>query len=364
MNALRRGAGRAFTLIEMLVVIGIIAVLAALLLPVLGRAREQGRRTACLGNLSQIGMALSLYADTCNDYLPSYPGWGLNPCAVSYDSMSLTTYADHQGPSRHMVLGYGGEESDPAETLTPGRLNFVPVGLGILLARRDITERILLCPSMQGTVPTWYNSAQYEYASAMSSWLGQGGDKALVTGDGREFYHTDTGNGTKVTAVLSSYSYRDTPFYSRLRPDNVPAGWTYTSDYPSLSQETPGGQWLAEWVLESTRPKVRAQFMTPPFKTRRTLGGRAIVADSFDNAPLSEGYFTGGAVMYHHREGYNVLYGDSHVAWFQDEEDQVAKWNDWADPANPGTDNLTISSHSGQKVWNLFDQSAGVDVPP
>ncbi len=67
----------AFTLIELLVVIAIIAVLAGMAMPALGRARESGRRTACLNNLKQIGTGIELYLDAYNGFLPncrSYPG--------------------------------------------------------------------------------------------------------------------------------------------------------------------------------------------------------------------------------------------------------------------------------------------------
>src|ERR1051325_9658755 len=74
---------RSFTLIELLVVVAIIAILAALLLPALGRAKENGKRAVCASNLHQFGLALNMYADDNSGSLP------LSTVSLGAGSMAL-----------------------------------------------------------------------------------------------------------------------------------------------------------------------------------------------------------------------------------------------------------------------------------
>ncbi len=80
---------RGFSLVELLVVIGIIALLIGILMPVLSRAREQSRRTDCLANLRSLGQAMFMYANNHKDRLPN--------------GNLRTVFIDYAGANRVMV---------------------------------------------------------------------------------------------------------------------------------------------------------------------------------------------------------------------------------------------------------------------
>jgi len=71
------GPSSGMTLMELMVVIAIIGILAALLLPAVSRVRRRARLVECKNNLAEIGMALRIYGDAHSEYFPLWPQWGV-----------------------------------------------------------------------------------------------------------------------------------------------------------------------------------------------------------------------------------------------------------------------------------------------
>ncbi len=97
----RKGA---FTLVELLVVIGIISVLIAILLPALTRARQQAMTVQCMSNMRQVGNAMLIYADQYDGYLfPDHMGWANE---TVYLPGQAAPYLTQTGPFNSLVLAY------------------------------------------------------------------------------------------------------------------------------------------------------------------------------------------------------------------------------------------------------------------
>jgi prepilin-type N-terminal cleavage/methylation domain-containing protein/prepilin-type processing-associated H-X9-DG protein len=84
-----RASVLAFTLVELLVTMSIIALLAALLLPTLGRGKESGRVAACQSNLHQIGVALQLYVDDNKNIMPIMYDYKTNQAATNQTNINV-----------------------------------------------------------------------------------------------------------------------------------------------------------------------------------------------------------------------------------------------------------------------------------
>jgi prepilin-type processing-associated H-X9-DG protein/prepilin-type N-terminal cleavage/methylation domain-containing protein len=139
-----RGSRRAaFTLIELLVVIAIIGVLAGMVLSALGQARDRGRSARCASNLRQWGLALQMYADDHDDFIPRR-GQGVNPLAnISRPEDWFNCLPRYFGGQTFKDLVAAGKAPRAGDTSTifidpaarnPGGTYFLPYAMNIYLS--------------------------------------------------------------------------------------------------------------------------------------------------------------------------------------------------------------------------------------
>lgn len=152
------GKRNAFTLIEMLIVIAIIAILAGLLFPAISKVKEQSKRIQCVSNLRNIGLALHLYANEWGQYPPMAddmtaanpgpPNWG-------YGMIHCQDGIYAEKSAWYVRTGlYPKFLSDPRVFYCPGQYAFTYAVQSPGACWANYLGYMFFC-NMQGTMPTW-----------------------------------------------------------------------------------------------------------------------------------------------------------------------------------------------------------------
>jgi len=131
----------AFTLIEILVTIAIIAILAAIMFPVFARARENARRTSCLSNLKQLGLAIQQYVQDYDGYYPYIP-------------------KGDRADTGRAPMGTGDFDDAYQDTPSANRWDAGPIITRLLPYTKS--EQLAFCPSVNKSNPDLSSNTNYE----------------------------------------------------------------------------------------------------------------------------------------------------------------------------------------------------------
>ena len=177
----RRKFSTGFTLVELLVVIGIIAVLISLLLPSLNKAKEAANRAKCLANLRQLGHAMRFYASNNNDQVPlcSYQNFGghtfyvwLNDRAHGWGMLTMQDWQGTGGTGAFKPCSYANPQtlycpsvSDPRFQYNGQGNSFTPwnpnrVRASYMMRATDNKGRPI---QIRGDVHPWFNGPYVRY---------------------------------------------------------------------------------------------------------------------------------------------------------------------------------------------------------
>jgi len=327
---------RGFTLIELLVVVAIIALLISILLPSLGRAREQAKKAFCANNLGQFGRALQLYAGEYKYFCPH------NPYPQYYDSSldlgGLQLYG--WDPAQGWLMTYGMRMRPPA---TVGEV-FTNVGRGEghfawFALEEDELPDICMCPAAKREMLFEPNpeieidnleSFVFQYAACYQV---SGTLRSATPVIGRSNTFQTRGGRNPVIPVASTADVKNKP------ADNGQGGVPYVYVAPKTgdpSDPTQYGTDTQNWIQAVQPSEIdlpsRVYYMADSREYRPEPG-------RWPGAAMNDGWRSGyGNKIFlgtRHFGFANVVFADGHVS----SENQMhdPRWNmdpDTSDPSN------------------------------
>ena len=258
MKRLHRNSSKGFTLVELLVVIGIIALLISILLPSLSRAREIANRAKCAANLKQVGEMMQLYANEQNPQaFPRgyYNGVNANPETVQGLMVTITT----------------DDKITPADPFGSGRtaVNNVSQIFWLLMRNEDMVPGALICPSSNFTPDTYTANQAIGQAPGLQC-------NFSTTNNLAYSIETAYGDANAGKAVDQGFKW-------------IPAAWT--ANMAMAADMNPGTSSAGSQSLSS---------------------GLMVMSVRTSSSSKDQ---TAGNSFNHQRQGQNVLYGDGHVEW-------------------------------------------------
>lgn len=340
MLRIRKRAG--FTLVELLVVMAIIAMLAALLMPAVNQVREQGRRTTCMNNQHQLGLATQLF-ETQNNKLPGWAEPMVSKAAINNSGQVKTsTWVWPLLPNieRGDIYRAGTTPGLPTFNVNPNQTAWN--------TSRRPHIKILTCPNDSSAIN---NGTMISYVGNCGMRNRSGFETSFAVGEGGSHGNpTYPGTGTTwhespATAIFFSHVWDEgnmnTSQYQVQQTLSYVSSGDGTSNTLMFTENVDAGNWADDSPKEGRVCFCFADSGSPPSNTSNTLimNSKPIGANE-SKLPRASSYHPGGVVVTF-CDGHNAFISQdiAYTTWtllFTPRGDAAVRYNgSWPGTATP-----------------------------